>query len=307
MKILTVDDSAVARRLIRHDLEPAGYEVIEAGTGEDALDALVAHQPDLVTLDVHMPGIDGYETCRRIRALELMADSNAAHGVPIVFVTADDTQAGRMEGFQAGAADFIVKPFLAGRVLRAVDSLLKPAPIRYGLRALVADDSPLVRRIVCDALAQLGLEQVQVGTGREALERLRSDPAAVDLVVTDGFMPEMNGDALCHAIRADEALRHLPVLVLSGVEHPEDLRAIFRAGASDFLAKPFVKEVFLSRVVALLHGHEAERALRRRLVAVYGEEPYREALQRFSQAAPLAGREVRPSTPHRPACNALGA
>ena len=85
MKILTVDDSAVARRLIRNELEAAGYEVIEAATGEEALDRVATQRPELVTLDVHMPGIDGFETCRRIRALELLADPAGHSAVPSGF------------------------------------------------------------------------------------------------------------------------------------------------------------------------------------------------------------------------------
>lgn len=290
MKILTVDDSAVARRLIRHELEPTGCEVLEAGTGEDGLDRLAAERPGLVTLDVHMPGIDGFETCRRIRALELMRDDGPDCGVPIVFVTADDTLAGRMEGFRAGAANFIVKPFQPGAVRRAVEALLWP-PARAGLRALVADDSPLVRRIVCAALGQLGVESVQVGDGQEALALLRRDPDGVELVISDYIMTHMNGDALCRAIRADPSLSRLPVLVLSALERAHDLRVIFRAGASDFLPKPFVKEVFLSRVAALLQGHAAAEAVRERLVTLTGEAHYRQALRRFGHTAPAAPAE----------------
>lgn len=285
MKVLAVDDSAVARRLIRNELGHAGYEVLEAANGEDAMDMIQSEQPDLVTLDVHMPGMDGFETCRRIRALELMQDELEGSGVPVVFVTADDTVAGRIEGFRAGAADFLVKPFHPGAVRRAVDALLQDVPNRSGVRALVAEDSPLVRRIICTALGQLGVEPLPVGDGQDALALLRNDPAAAELVISDFIMPRMNGDALCRAIRNEPNLSHLPVLVLSALERTDDLRMIFRAGASDFLPKPFVKEVFLSRVAALMQGHEAADLLRERLLAIYGEEHYLHALRRFGHTA----------------------
>jgi DNA-binding response OmpR family regulator len=104
-------------------------------------------------------------------------------------------------------------------------------------------------------------------------------------------MTHMNGDALCRAIRADPSLSRLPVLVLSALERAHDLRVIFRAGASDFLPKPFVKEVFLSRVAALLQGHAAAEAVRERLVTLTGEAHYRQALRRFGHTAPAAPAE----------------
>ncbi|HKI99421.1 MAG TPA: response regulator [bacterium] len=283
MRVLTVDDSAVARRVIRHELEEAGYEVLEAASGEDALNVIAAERPDLITLDVHMAGMDGYETCRRIRALELLEDQSGDRGVPIVFITADDTLAGRVEGFHAGAADFLVKPCVPGSVQRVVDGLLRPPPARHGLRALVVDDSPLVRRIVTEGLVQLGLEVLPVGDGEEALDLLQRDPDAVHLVVTDYIMAHMSGDELCRHIRKDPGLAWLPVMVMSALDQTDYLLAIFRAGATDFVPKPFVKEVFQSRVVALLQGHAPGRSLRQRLVALYGETHYRQALKRFGQ------------------------
>ena len=285
MRILVVDDSAVARVAVRRELEAAGYEVEEAASGEAALERLSALRPGLVTLDVHMAGIDGFETCRRIRALELLQEGAGA-GLPVVFVTADDTLAGRIEGFRAGATDFLVKPLAPGSVQRVADALLRAVPGGARLSALVVDDSALVRRIVCAALAQLGLRTVQAGDGEQALDLLRADPAGVQLVVTDYVMPGLWGDALCRAIREDAALAHLPVLVASGVEQVEDLVRIFRAGASDFVPKPFVKEVFQARVAGLLGGTGLDIELLRRAAAPQGEQGYRRALHRFGPYSP---------------------
>ncbi len=285
MRILIVDDSALARAAIRRELESAGYEVEEAASGEAALERLSAVGPSLVTLDVRLAGSDGFETCRRIRALELLQEG-AGPGLPIVFVTAEDTLAWRIEGFRAGATDFLLKPLAPGSAQRVVDALLRAAPGGAPLTALVVEDSPLVRRIVCAALEQLGLRLVQAGDGEEALGILRADPTGVQLVVTDYVMPRLWGDALCRAIREDAALAHLPVLVASAVEQIADLVRIFRAGASDFVPKPFVKEVFQARVAGLLGGTGLDAELLRRAAAPHGETGYRQALQRFGPHGP---------------------
>lgn len=285
MRILTVDQNPAARRMLRQELEPAGYKVEEASSGATALDHIAARRPDLVTLGVGMDGGDGFETCRRIRELELQADPAGHSAVPIVFVTEDDSLAGREAGFHAGAAEFVAKPHGPGTVRRAVDALLRPPQPTYPLRALVVDDSPLVRRIICQTLTPLGLKPLPVADGKDALALLARDPEAVQLVVTDYVMARMSGDALCGHIRAMPALAHLPVLMVSGLERKEDVLSAFRAGATDFLPKPFVKEVFQCRVAALLDDLVPEVGLGRRLVELYGEEPYRQALQRFGKAA----------------------
>jgi PAS domain S-box-containing protein len=103
--ILIVDDIASNRDTLRELLEPEGYQIVEAGDGPMALRLSAETAPDLVLLDVMMPGMNGYDVCRRLRA-----DANLAQ-VPVIIVTALDDQASRLAGLEAGADDFITKPF----------------------------------------------------------------------------------------------------------------------------------------------------------------------------------------------------
>ena len=118
-KILIVDDVPANIGALREPLEAAGYEVLIATSGEDAMEAVAGLVPDLILLDVMMPGIDGFETCRWLKAHETTAD------VPIIFLTALDEAANVVEGFDAGGADYVVKPFrkeeLLVRVLTHLD------------------------------------------------------------------------------------------------------------------------------------------------------------------------------------------
>ena len=113
-RILVVDDSPTVRRIIRNELAPHGFELVDAHDGPDAIIKLIEFDVDLVTLDIDMPGLDGFETCRRIRELEQRL--GRARNVPVIFVTALDTVAGRDKGFESGAKDFIVKPFVEGEL-----------------------------------------------------------------------------------------------------------------------------------------------------------------------------------------------
>lgn len=114
--ILVVDDEPRYRRLIVTNLHLAGYATREAEDGAAALEALERHPPDLVLLDLRLPTLDGYEVCRRIRQRS---------AVPIVMVTALDTEADLVRGLDTGADDYIVKPFGPDELLARIRAVLR--------------------------------------------------------------------------------------------------------------------------------------------------------------------------------------
>jgi len=117
-KILLVDDHRTVLRLLEAILKLKGYELLYAENGQQGMAMARQEQPDLILLDVMMPGMDGYEVCRRIKA-----DARWRH-IPVVFLTArgaaDDQETGR----RVGAQGFLTKPFLAREVLDLVEKLL---------------------------------------------------------------------------------------------------------------------------------------------------------------------------------------
>lgn len=105
-RLLIAEDQAIIRRLIRMTLQMAGHEVVETDNGLDAVAQALAQAPDLVLLDVMMPGeIDGIEACRRLRA------DPRTQGVPIVMLSARGQVADQQAGLAAGANEYVVKPF----------------------------------------------------------------------------------------------------------------------------------------------------------------------------------------------------
>jgi two-component system response regulator MprA len=119
VKILVVDDERAVRESLRRALELEGYEIELAGDGSEALQALKDEesQPDAVILDVLMPGIDGLEVCRRLRA--------AGNSVPVLMLTARDEVENRVAGLDAGADDYVTKPFALEELLARVRALLR--------------------------------------------------------------------------------------------------------------------------------------------------------------------------------------
>ena len=250
MRILIVEDSAVTRKIIRRELEPGGFEFLDAEDGEQALIIAKTHAPDLITLDVNMPNLDGYQTCANLRALSMASDAGSlpSRRIPIVFITSSNSEKERAQGFEVGATDFLAKPFPEGELLNVVNKILKPENILRGTTALVVEDSDTIRHAVSDILRRQGVTVLEAAEGRAALELARDPDVHIDLIVTDYIMPEMDGEELCSRIRNDLKLIDVPIIVLSGVESKPVIIGLFKAGATDFLIKPFSIEELLARI-----------------------------------------------------------
>jgi DNA-binding response OmpR family regulator len=117
-RVLVVDDDETVRDVVRRYLERDGHEVVVAGDGESALQLVARQVPDLVVLDLMLPGIDGLEVCRRLRQ---------RHSVPIVMLTALGEEEDRVVGLQLGADDYVTKPFSPRELALRVGSVLRRA------------------------------------------------------------------------------------------------------------------------------------------------------------------------------------
>jgi two-component system, OmpR family, KDP operon response regulator KdpE len=118
-RILVVDDEPQIRRIMRTALAGAGYEVDDAKTGEEALEKLRDYHPDLILLDMNMPGMGGLAACREIRA---------GTGVGIIMLTVRNTEADKVEALDAGADDFVNKPFSTPELLARIRAALRRVP-----------------------------------------------------------------------------------------------------------------------------------------------------------------------------------
>jgi len=173
-KILIVDDTAHNVKMLVDLLSAKGYETITAASGQEGLDQVEAERPDLVLLDVMMPGMDGYEVCRRIRA-------NPEYGIlPVVMVTALDPARERIKGLEAGADDFLTKPVHMAELVARVRSLLRIKDLYTTVQAQAAELADLNTNLEQRVQAQVAqLERL----GR--LKRFFS-PHLAELIVTGG-------------------------------------------------------------------------------------------------------------------------
>ena len=120
IQVLVVDDEPRYLKLVGYNLEAAGYEVITAANGEEALSLVAQKIPDLIILDIRLPGIDGYEVCTRVREFS---------SVPIIMLTAKGEEREKVQGLRLGADDYVTKPFGAEELMARVETVLRRSRI----------------------------------------------------------------------------------------------------------------------------------------------------------------------------------
>jgi len=249
--IMVVDDSATMRAIIQKELADAGYGVTACCDGVEALEVLRGMEPPpaLVTMDIDMPSMNGFTCCEQIRVWEQERMLVQAHfHMPILFVSANDNLENRSRGFQLGSLEFISKPFARGELTAAVNKVLRPQTTFSGMTALVVDDNVGLRRMVGSCLERIGLEVIEANNGQQAYELIKDNPLHIDIGIVDYDMPIMRGDEFIHLVRQLPEAEHLPMLSLSATGESHSVLRMFRAGASDYLVKPFLAEEFLARV-----------------------------------------------------------
>jgi len=262
-RILVVDDIEANVRLLEAKLSAEYYEVLTAADGPTALAMAAAEKPDIVLLDVMMPGLDGFAVCRALKE-----DAATGH-IPVVLLTALDGRADRVAGLEAGADDFLTKPiddvllFARVRSLTRLKSVIDELRDREasgrrkgviagvasrlgggGGRILVVDDHERQAQRVC---AELAIEhRPVVETGPETA--LMSARGPVDLIIVNAAAKGFDGLRFAAQVRSDEATRSLPILAVVDFDDRPRLVKALEIGVNDVLPRPIDPQELAARV-----------------------------------------------------------
>ena len=228
-KVLVVEDDQSISELIRHHLMSAGYEVAAVGLGREVIPKVRSWRPDMLTLDVLLPDMDGFEVLRELKASPDMAN------VPVIVLSVLHD---RENGLQLGAADYLTKPIRGKDLLESVERALGEMEEAKGRTILVVDDEPDVRRWLRDALAVHGFRVTEAGDGQEAMEQVARERP--DLILLDLKMPRMDGYTALKQLKNDRAKADIPIVVLtaSSINKERDEMRLLDMGAKRFLTKP---------------------------------------------------------------------
>jgi PAS domain S-box-containing protein len=203
--ILVIDDDPAVQDLLLRHLTREGFEVRVATTGDAGLHLAQTLRPDVITLDVLLPNMNGWEVLTALKADPELAD------IPVIVMSMVDD---RNQGFTLGAADYLTKPVDYKRLAR----LLK----RYQAEALangcvlIAEDDPTTREMFRRMLEKEGWQVVEAENGKIALDMIATNQP--DLVLLDLMMPEMDGFQFIDAVRQNSAWRSLPIVVMTAMD-----------------------------------------------------------------------------------------
>jgi diguanylate cyclase (GGDEF)-like protein len=216
-RILIAEDEPDIRELLRLQLEAAGYEVIEARDGQQAVEYALLHRPDLALLDVMMPKLDGFEVCRRLRA------AFETRSMPIIMLTAKVELVDRLSGLDGGANDYVTKPWATRELLLRIRNMLdwsrqqrSMSPLT-GLPGNLSIQSELSRRIAAHeafAMLQVDIDFFKAfndyygyARGDEAIQRLAAIlvDASARLGGSSGFVGHIGGDDFVVVVPSEHA------------------------------------------------------------------------------------------------------
>jgi two-component system cell cycle response regulator len=264
-RVLVVDDIPSNIKLLEARLVAEYFDVVSACNGQEALARITEQEPDIVLLDVMMPGMDGFEVCQRIKS-----NPKTAH-IPVVMVTALDQTSDRVAGLDAGADDFLTKPVDDAALFARVRSLVRLKIMTDELRMreatgsgmglgdpatslsegspsgkiLLIEDRPEAANLFGSALAGVH-KLVHLDRFEEALAQARAGD--FDLIIVSLSLRGFDGLRLCSQLRSLPEVRNTPLLVLVSEADKRKLNQALEMGVNDYLTRPIDRNELVARV-----------------------------------------------------------
>ncbi len=252
--VLVIDDDPSVHDLLKRTLVKEGFRVICASSGAEGLRLAREFRPDAITLDVMMPGIDGWSVLSSIKS-----DPALAETLVIMVTMVDDKNL----GYALGAADYLTKPIDRERL----SAILRKHRQQYAAEsvALVVEDDVMTRELVREMLKKEGWTVIEAENGKVALERLQD--RRPDLILLDLMMPEMDGFGFTTELRRHEEWSDIPILVMTAKDLTEEDRERLNGDVLAYLAKgACTREELLRQIRREMTAHlrRSQKSARRR-------------------------------------------
>ncbi|MBC8170346.1 MAG: response regulator [Anaerolineae bacterium] len=238
-QVLVIDDDPNVRELLTRFLGNEGFKVTPAVSGPEGLRRAKELKPDVITLDVMMPGMDGWAVLTALKA------DPATASIPVVMLTMVNDQD---IGYALGATEYLIKPIDRSKLL---STLRKYECIQPDCNVLVVEDDTVIREMVSRTLEREGWSTAQAENGLVALAKLKQQRPS--LILLDLMMPEMDGFQFIQEMRQIEDWRMIPIIVITAKELTNEDRALLNGSVRQILQKgAYNRDQLLAQVLALV-------------------------------------------------------
>jgi len=254
--LLYIEDNSANMRLVESFVTKLGFEFHGSANGEEGIKKARALKPDLILMDMALPGIDGVEATKRLKSEE------ETQHIPIIAVTARVSTRDENRALEAGCSDYITKPIDLKKLVATLERIAdisrpKPRPKlpeKYA-RVLLVDDTPDNIMILTKFFKENGIEVYVANNGAEALDLLLNEK--IDFIISDILMPEMDGFELCYTIRKTPQFSHVPFIFYSAYFYSsQDDVFADKIGASGYFQSPIKLQDFYSNVETILRQYK---------------------------------------------------
>ncbi len=270
-KVLVIEDNPLNMKLVRQLISISKHLPLEAANAEDGIALAREENPDLILIDIQLPGMDGLAAAGVIKADPVMCD------IPVIALTAHAMEGDERKAIAAGCDGYLSKPIDARRFFKLLQSHLSavdekaatsgaagraPTPCKNVASILVVDDDPLNVKLLEATLGAKGYRILKAYNGCEALETVDRSPP--DLILLDIMMPEMDGYEVVRRLKAGSGTRNIPVVLITALEGRDEKAKGLEAGADEFLNKPVNTTELETRVLSLLRMKKYQEQLNAR-------------------------------------------
>ena len=252
--VLVIEDNAKNMKLVRLLLQMGDYRVREAVDAEKGIALAKQERPDLILMDIQLPGMDGLQATGLIKADPQLG------AIPVVALTSYAMEGDKACALEAGCDGYITKPIDTERFLDVIRTYIRPSsnddtPRRQArqhntTRILIVDDDPKNVKLMCGLLNREDYELSTAANGLSALERVHKTPP--DLILLDVMMPGMDGYEVTRRLKAGAETKAIPIILITALDSPEDRARGLEAGAEEFLTKPVNPVEIEARIQSML-------------------------------------------------------
>jgi CheY-like chemotaxis protein len=244
-KVLVIDDDKDMVDVIKEHLNKKGYDVTVINSSQEALKAAIDIKPDLITLDLLMPNIDGFTIA------ELLKQNPSTKNIPIVIISAIFE---KERAFKLGISDYITKPFDPSELFNSIKKIEENITGQMQKKKiLVVDDDPDISSVLALSLNEQSYNVLNAYDGLQAVAAAKREKP--DMIILDLMLPEMDGFEVLKKIKSDSETMQIPIIIITG-RGDDDREKAIKLGANKYLLKPFTVKSLLEELDKILKDEQ---------------------------------------------------